>query len=39
MPDLTALQLANAASFQAFVNCYLREVDSGLWSTAADWQR
>lgn len=33
-----AQKLANNASFQAFVNCYLREVDPGVWHSAAVWQ-
>ena len=33
----SARQIADNASFQAFMNCYLREVDSGVWHRAADW--
>lgn len=33
-----ARHIATNASFQAFVNCYLREVDSGTWHDAASWQ-
>ncbi len=31
--------VATHASFQAFVNCYLREVDSGRWKTRASFCR
>lgn len=34
-----ARQVADNASFQAFVNAYLREVQSGVWHSAAQWQR
>jgi siderophore synthetase component len=34
----TARKIAENASFQAFANCYLREVDAGTWHTAASWQ-
>ncbi|MEM9454521.1 MAG: IucA/IucC family protein [Myxococcota bacterium] len=33
-----ARYIATDASFQAFTNCYLREVDSGTWHDAASWQ-
>jgi len=33
----TAKILADNASFQAFTNCYLREVDIGVWHNSADW--
>lgn len=33
-----AKQMAERASFQAFANAYLKEVDSGVWHTSADWQ-
>lgn len=33
-----AQRLANNASFQAFINCYLHEVDQGQWWRAHDWQ-
>lgn len=29
--------VAEMASFQAFVNCYLNEVDAGVWFDAPDW--
>lgn len=34
----SAKQLANNASFQAFMNCYLREIDPGVWHSPVDWQ-
>lgn len=34
-----ARQVADNASFQAFVNAYLREVQSGVWHSVAQWQR
>lgn len=34
----TAHTLAVEASFQAFANCYLREVNPGAWSPAPAWQ-
>jgi len=34
-----ANKLADHASFQAFTNCYLREIDAGAWHTSTDWQR
>jgi siderophore synthetase component len=37
-PSLSARKIADNASFQAFANCYLREVDTGLWQSAASWQ-
>lgn len=30
-------QVAANASFQAFMNCYLREIDSGVWHSAPNW--
>lgn len=36
---VAASAAASNASFQAFANCYLREVDAGRWLTAASWQR
>ena len=33
----SAQQIADNASFQAFMNCYLREVDSGVWHSAQNW--
>ncbi len=35
----SAMQIANNASFHAFINCYLREIDSGVWHSANDWQQ
>ncbi|OUS31602.1 short-chain oxidoreductase [Gammaproteobacteria bacterium 45_16_T64] len=32
-----ARQVADNASFQAFMNCYLREIDSGVWHPASHW--
>ncbi|WP_444942866.1 IucA/IucC family protein [Microbulbifer sp. ZKSA006] len=34
----TAKELAEKASFQAFANAYIREVDPGVWHTSSDWQ-
>ena len=34
----SATQIAESASYQAFVNCYLNEFDNGRWLTARDWQ-
>ena len=34
-----ARQVADHASFQAFVNAYLREIQPGVWHSAALWQR
>lgn len=34
----TARQIADNASFQAFMNSYLKEVDPGVWHDAEDWQ-
>lgn len=34
----SAKQLAHDASFQTFINCYLREIDSGVWHPSTDWQ-
>lgn len=34
-----ARQVADNASFQAFVNAYLREIQPGVWHSAALWQR
>jgi siderophore synthetase component len=31
-------QLANSASFQAFINCYLHEIDEGQWTRAVEWE-
>ncbi|WP_250658030.1 IucA/IucC family protein [Alkalimarinus coralli] len=33
----SAQQIADSASFQAFMNCYLRELDSGVWHSAQHW--
>src|SRR5688500_1367655 len=33
-----ARKVSDNASFQAFANCYLREVDAGTWHAAASWQ-
>lgn len=38
MPN-PAKQLAEKASFQAFANAYLKEVDPGVWHTNSEWQR
>ncbi len=35
----SAMQIANNASFHAFINCYLREVDSGVWHSTSEWQQ
>ncbi|WP_444997302.1 IucA/IucC family protein [Aliikangiella sp. IMCC44359] len=35
----TAKQLAEKASFQAFANAYLKEVDPGVWHTSSNWQQ
>jgi siderophore synthetase component len=37
-PSSSARKVAANASFQAFVNCYLREVDPGTWHRADSWQ-
>lgn len=34
-----AHQLAEHASFVTFVNCYLRELGTGVWFTAEEWTR
>lgn len=34
-----ARQVADDASFQAFVNAYLREIQPGVWHPASRWQR
>ena len=31
--------IASHASFQTFLNCYLREVDPGVWHTIAEWRK
>ncbi len=36
---LQAKQIADNASFQAFVNCYLREIDAGVWHDRDNWHR
>lgn len=36
--SLSARKIAQDASFQAFANCYLREVDGGTWHTADVWR-
>ncbi len=33
-----ACSISKNASFQAFANCYLREVDAGSWKDARTWQ-
>ncbi|WP_283130073.1 IucA/IucC family protein [Enterovibrio norvegicus] len=33
-----AKEIADIASFQAFFNCYLKEIDEGHWYTAKQWQ-
>ncbi len=33
-----AKEIAETASFQAFFNCYLKEIDEGHWHTAKQWQ-
>lgn len=35
----SATQIAESASYQAFVNCYLNEFDHGRWLTASNWQQ
>lgn len=37
MPQ-NAKQMAEKASFQAFANAYLKEVDPGVWHSRSDWQ-
>ncbi|MCV9888051.1 IucA/IucC family protein [Metabacillus halosaccharovorans] len=37
--DLTAKQIAVEATLQAFLNCYLREVDSGFWTETETWKK
>lgn len=32
-----AKKQANNASFQAFMNAYIKEIDTGVWHTKADW--
>ena len=32
-----AKKQANIASFQAFFNAYIKEIDSGVWHTKEDW--
>ncbi|WAJ69183.1 IucA/IucC family protein [Catenovulum adriaticum] len=39
MEYLNANQLAENASFQAFTNCYLREIDCGVWHSSQSWQQ
>lgn len=34
----SARTIADKASFQAFMNCYLREIDSGVWHHRHQWQ-
>ena len=34
----SAREIADNASFQAFMNCYLREIDAGVWHSSKDWQ-
>ncbi|MBU1311748.1 MAG: short-chain oxidoreductase [Gammaproteobacteria bacterium] len=34
-----ARQVADNASFQAFVNAYLREIQPGVWHSGCQWQR
>lgn len=36
---LSAKEIADNASFQAFMNCYLREIDSGVWHSCEHWQQ
>ncbi len=36
---LNASQLAEHASFQAFANCYIREIESGVWHSSQHWQQ
>lgn len=35
----SATQIAESASYQAFVNCYLNEFDSGHWTSVSAWQQ
>ena len=37
MQDI-ARKTANNASFQAFMNCYLKEVDTGVWHDVSKWK-
>lgn len=34
----SATESANNTSFQTFMNCYLREVDTGVWHSCLEWQ-
>lgn len=34
---LTSCQIAERASFEAFVNCYLHELGAGDWHSSAEW--
>ncbi|MFT6778183.1 MAG: siderophore synthetase component [Paraglaciecola sp.] len=34
-----ARKIASDASFQVFTNCYLREVDQGVWHTNLEWKK
>ncbi len=34
---LTAAELAEHACFETFVNCYVRELESGAWHSRQDW--
>lgn len=37
--SLDVNNIAEQASFQAFMNCYLREVEQGGWQTAQQWRQ
>ncbi|MDA7746871.1 IucA/IucC family protein, partial [Psychromonas sp.] len=37
--NLLAKKTANHASFQAFINCYLREIDGGVLHTNSEWEQ
>ncbi|PKF61555.1 short-chain oxidoreductase [Psychromonas sp. psych-6C06] len=36
---VVAEKIANNASFQSFINCYLREIDAGVLHINSDWQQ
>lgn len=37
--NLSASLIAESATFRAFVNCYLSEIDSGNWHNSKQWQQ
>lgn len=37
--NLSAQLIAESATYQAFVNCYLNEIDSGKWHNSNTWQQ